>query len=187
METRAEYEANLNRLIGFVIERVTYFELDYQDGQSHFRDRADTGHFLDYGVELVDRSGRSVCVTWDATFFQYGLGVSIDVPGEKVLAGVAYDVTADPQWLPFIGSRVSSVASYWSWVGESMEADAKRTYYPQDIRLTFENQRSIYLSAAQFLGDSDKLYGMADNVLILFDEAVAQHHQIGPWAETSEW
>ena len=63
-----------------------------------------------------------------------------------------------------------------------MAADANRTYYPQDLRLTFDNSCSVYLSAAQFLNDSDKLFGMSDNVLIVFNDDVAAHHQLGPWA-----
>jgi len=182
IKTRAEFDANLNRLVGFTIERVVYFELDYQDGRPYFRDHPETGHFLDFGVELIDANGRSSCITWDGTFFQYGLGVFVDIPSADVLPGLSYDVTNDPEWTPFLRRRIDSVESYWAWVADSMAPDANRTYYPQDIRLTFDNNRSIYFSAAQFVDDSGKLFGMSDNVLIVFNDDVAQRHELGPWA-----
>jgi hypothetical protein len=182
METRADFDANLNRLIGFVVNRVNYFEIDYQDGRPYFRDHPETGHFLDFGVEMVDSSGRCACITWDGTFFQYGLGVFVDCPSGEVMAGLSYDVTNEPEWMPFIGRRISHVDSYWSWVADDMEPNAKRTYYPQDIRLTFDNNRHMYFSAAQFFNDSGKLFGMSDNVLIVFNDDVAERHQLGPWA-----
>jgi hypothetical protein len=40
----------------------------------------------------------------------------------------------------------------------------------------------MYFSAAQFLNDSGKLFGMSDNVLIVFNDDVAERHQLGPWA-----
>jgi hypothetical protein len=40
----------------------------------------------------------------------------------------------------------------------------------------------MYFSAAQFFNDSGKLFGMSDNVLIVFNDDVAERHQLGPWA-----
>ncbi len=182
MKTQADFDANLNRLIGFTIDRVVYFEIDYQDGRPYFRDHPETGHFLDFGVQLIDPTGRSSCITWDGTFFQYGLGVFVDTPSVDALSGLSYDVTDDPEWAPFLGRQIDNVDSYWKWVADSMATDANRTYYPQDIRMTFNSGRSVYLSAAQFLNDSGKLCGMSDNVLIVFNDDVAARHQLGPWA-----
>ena len=182
MNTRADFDVNLNRLIGFTIDRVIYFEIDYQNGRPLFRDHPETGHFLDFGVEMVDASGRSCCVTWDGTFFQYGLGVFVDTPSSKVLPGLSYDVTDDPEWVQFIGREIVGVESYWTWVADSMADNAIRTYYPQDLRFTFDNDRSLYFSAAQFLGESGKLFGMSDNVLVVFNDEVAAQHKLGPWA-----
>jgi len=182
MKTRADFDANLSRLIGFTINRVVYFEIDYQNGRPNFRDHPETGHFLDFGLEMTDPSGSPTCITWDGTFFQYGLGVFIDTPSTEVLSGLSYDVTSDPEWTPFLGLSVTRADSYWSWVADSMAPNAKRTYYPQDIRLMFDNDRCLYFSAAEFLNDSDKLFGMSDNVLVVFNESVAEHHQLGPWA-----
>ncbi len=182
MNTRAEFDANINRLIGFTIDHVVYFEIDYQNGRPLFRDHPETGHFLDFGVEMIDPSGRSCCITWDATFFQYGLGVFVDTASAEVLSGLSYAVTDDPEWVPFIGCKIVNVESYWAWVADNMAANANRTYFPQDLRLAFDNNRSIYLSAAQFVNDSGKLFGMCDNVLIVFNDDVAAHHKIGPWA-----
>lgn len=182
MKTRATYEANLKQLVGFAIECVVYFELDYQDGRQYFRDYPETGHFLDFGVELIDATGRTVCLTWDGTFFQYGMGVYVDIPSAEVLPGLAYDVTNDPEWTPFLRRKIVAVESYWTGVFDSMAPDATETSYPQDIRITFDNNRSLYLSAAQFLNDSGELSGMSDNVLIIFHDEVAQKHKLGPWA-----
>jgi len=182
MKSRAEYDANLNRLIGFAIARVRYFEVDYQDGRPYFRDHSEIGHFLDYGVELSDPQGVTACISWDGTFFQYGLAVYPDSSSSDVLAGLAYDVSDDPMWEPYIGHRITGADSYWSWVAESMKPNAERTYYPQDIRLTFDNRRSLYLSAAQYLENSGSVFGMSDNVLIVFDDEAAKVYQLGPWA-----
>lgn len=182
MNTRADFDASLKRLSGFTVGRVVYFEIDYQNGQPIFRDHPEIGHFLDFGVEIIDSSGRSCCVTWDGAFFQYGLGVFVDSPSANVLPGLAYDVTDDPEWAPFVGRTIVDAEGYWSWVADSMAANANRIYYPQDLRLTFDNDRSLYFSAAQFLEESGKLFGMSDSVLVVFKDDVAAHHQLGPWA-----
>jgi hypothetical protein len=181
MKSRAEYDANLNRLIGIAIARIRYFEIDYQDGRPYFRDHSEIGHFLDYGVELIDPAGVPTCITWDGTFFQYGLAVYPESSSSDVLAGLSYDVSDDRMWRPYIGHKITAADSYWSWVAESMEPNAERTYYPQDIRLVFDNRRSLYLSAAQYL-DGSGLFGMSDNVLIVFGDEAAKEHKIGPWA-----
>ena len=180
MKTRADFDANLNRLVGYTIDRVVYFEVDYQDGRANFRDHPQTGHFLDFGLQMIDPSGRSSCITWDGTFFQYGLAVFIDTPPSEVLSGLAHDVTNDPEWMPFIGRTVTEAESFWSWVADSMDPNAIRTYYPQDIRLRFDNGRCLYFSAAQLLSDG-KLFGMSDNVLVVFNDGVAERHLLGPW------
>ncbi|WP_145227020.1 hypothetical protein [Gimesia algae] len=126
MKTRAEYDANLKQLVGFAIERVVYFELDYQDGRQYFRDYPETGHFLDFGVELIDATGRTVCLTWDSTFFQYGMGVYVDISSADVLAGLSYDVTNDPEWTPFLRRKIVAVESYWTGIFDSMAPTPRR-------------------------------------------------------------
>lgn len=106
----------------------------------------------------------------------------MDTPSSKVLPALSYDVTDDPEWVQFIGRAIVGVESYWTWVADSMAANTIRTYYPQDLRFTFDNDRSLYFSAAQFLGESGDLYGMSDNVLVVFNDEVVAQHQLGSWA-----
>ena len=104
----------------------------------------------------------------------------VETPSAEVLSGLSYDVTDDTEWIPFVGCTIVDVEGYWIWVADSVAANAYRTYYPQDLRLAFDNNRSMYFSAAQFLNDSGKLFGMSDNVLIVFNDGVAAYHQLGP-------
>jgi hypothetical protein len=183
MKTRVEFDAMLNRLVGFTVAQVHYYEIDYEDGHAYFRDHLETGHFIDYGVNLIDPSGKSAYITWDGTFYQYGLMPFFDTANPELLAGQAHDVTTDQEWLPFIGRTVVASDSYWSWITHSNLPTSERIYYPQDIRVTFDNDLKLYLSAAQFLNDSQTLFGLSDNVLVVFRDDVAQHHRLGPWQD----
>ncbi|WP_146448588.1 hypothetical protein [Bythopirellula polymerisocia] len=53
---------------------------------------------------------------------------------------------------------------------------------PQDVKLAFTCGKHIYLSASQYVDTSDSLYGMSDDNLVVFEEAVAKKYRVVPHA-----
>ncbi|WP_299411418.1 hypothetical protein [Acaryochloris sp. IP29b_bin.148] len=183
IRTRDQYDAVAQKLVGLEIQRVTYFEIEYGTDEPCYLHQPEIGHFLDYGLEFKTRDDGFRTFFWDGTFYQYGIGIFPHEAKCEVTTSRQWDVSATSDWRPFIGSMITSVDVFWSWASESVTDDeAFRTYYPQDLRLSFSCHRHIYLSASQYMDLSDRLWAMSDDILVVFDETVAQKYAIGPYA-----
>ncbi|MBT5018382.1 hypothetical protein OAF98_00550 [Planctomicrobium sp.] len=172
--TRAQYDAAAQQLVGFKLDRVTYFEIEYEIGEPCYLHQAQIGHFLDFGLEFRMTGGDYRSFLWDGTFYQYGVGIYGHAANREVNTNRQWDVSETDDWHPFIGSTIIAVNVYWSQEGF--------VEYPQDLRLAFSCHRHIYLSASQYLHSSDRLSGMSDDILVIFDEAVAMKYKVGPHA-----
>jgi len=183
IRTREQFEAAIQGLVGLTIADVTYFEIEYQTQEPCYLHQPKIGHFLDFGVEFRMACGSYRSFLWDGTFYQYGIGLFPYAACLEVNTQRQWVVSATPEWRQIIGSSVASARIYWSWVSGSPAAkEAYRTYYPQDIELAFTCGKHIYLSASQYSDKTDSLYGMSDDILIVFDESAAKKYQVGPHA-----
>lgn len=173
-----DFENIVMRLQGRRVMRVYYYEIPYETGAPSWnRDVMDT---LDFGLELEVESGQIFSITWGDEFVQYGISISENSLTMNVIDVRVWDVTMASRWSSIIGQMIVDIDTYWSWV----ESDDERQYYPQDIRLVFESGQSVFLSAAQYVEDSDELLGFADEVTVIFSDDVARHYRVGPYADT---
>lgn len=175
--TRAELEIRVHQLVGLTPRRVTYFEIDYGDSRPAWSSdpRFDS---LDFGLQLVMTSGEAVNLSWGGEFYQYGVsfGVQLEAGGTTR----AWDVSEASRWNALLGKRIEDARVFWSWVDG---ADIGRVHYPQDLKLTFEGGREIYISALE-IRPNGFCMGMMDHITVFFEEAVAR--QFGVGTERSE-
>jgi hypothetical protein len=173
---RLEFEQQARRICGERIARVRYFEIAYEDGKPRWR--REFGDVLDFGLDLETSNGRAFQVTWDSRFFAYGLSLQEGHLEEHLSAAAVWDVTEESRWSQVVNQTVRDVAVYWSEV----ESDGSVTCYPQDMALIFESGAKVFLSASQYVEDTDELFGMSDEVAVIFDEETAERYQVGKCA-----
>ena len=184
IRTRKQFDAAAQELVGLNLAGVTYFEIEYEAEERIYLLQSQIGHFLDFGLELRMTDGQFQSFLWDSAFYQYGIGIFPYQANLEVSTNRQWDVSGTLEWVSLIGSTIESVEVYWSWVSDSVAAEeASRTYYPQDMKLSFSSGRHIYISASQYTESSDTLFGMSDEILVVFDESVAAKYRVGPHAE----
>ncbi|QDT68220.1 hypothetical protein MalM25_11380 [Planctomycetes bacterium MalM25] len=181
IKTREQFEAAIQALVGLELADVTYYEIEYETQKRCYLHQPNIGHFLDFGVEFRMACGSYRSFLWDGTFYQYGIGLFPHKASLEVSTQRQWVVSDTREWCQFLGSSVESARVYWSWVAKSPATpEAYRTYYPQDIELAFTCGKHIYLSASQYSDNSDSLYGMSDDILVVFDESAAKKYCVGP-------
>lgn len=184
IHTREQFKALVQKMVGLTLSEVLYYEIEYE--KPGYAYQPDIGHFLDFGLDLVADDGKCFAILWDSTFFQFGLGVYRNSAKELLRNTHWWTVTNDSQWQQFIGKTIESAEIYWSWVAGSLDApEETRTYYPQDIVLTFSNNRRIYVSASEYEEKSDSVCGLSDNVMVVFSDCIASKYQLAQFATNS--
>ncbi|MGB3543435.1 hypothetical protein [Rubrivirga sp.] len=179
----SEFEERVEALFGGRIARVRYHEIDYLglDGEPlavpAWNGSPDFDS-LDYGFELTMDDGRTYHVTWGAEFAQYGVTAQAK-PLHDVSANRVWDVSAASRWALLLGKQIVAADVFWSWF--ELADGSQRTEYPQDIRLTFEDDSVVYVSAYEVREGGFRM-GMMDHITVFFDEGAAESHQIGPFA-----
>lgn len=181
--TKAEYENDVNSiLVGRRLAGVRYFEIRYHTDKPNYQDDSFQGHHLDYGCDLEMEDGSTVGIVWDGEFFQYGIGILRSSLSSQLTDFMSWDVTANQYWAPLIGKAVNEVKVYWSWARyEGREIEE----YPQDLEVAFEDGSKIYLSASQYNEETDTLWGMSDDVAVVFSLDIAKRYCIGPYADNN--
>ncbi|MEM7020155.1 MAG: hypothetical protein AAF512_22785 [Pseudomonadota bacterium] len=177
---RSSYNHDVLALIGKRIARVTYYELEY--------DKVNTpcyewppfpGHLLDFGLDLELSDGSIHGFIWDTEYHQYGIGNTNCRLSSRLARWTSWDATGLSQWSPFIDKTITHVDVYWSWIEYKGH---ERCDYPQDTVLRFPESKSLYLSAADYKHESDKLFEASDNIAVIFDAFSAKRYQIGEFA-----
>jgi hypothetical protein len=174
--TREQYEAHAGGLIGEVLRRVRYFEIDHQGTQGAWAAdiRFDS---LDFGLDLLMESGKFFTISWGAEFHPYG--ISFDTPLDSKGARVT-DVSELSGWRRMLGKRIVDARIVWSWVEGS---DLGRVYYPQDLVLCFDDRTIVYVSAIEVRHGLP--LGMADHITVFFDARTAKQFGVGQVAASS--
>ncbi|ULH18260.1 hypothetical protein MF271_22610 (plasmid) [Deinococcus sp. KNUC1210] len=168
--TREAFEGEIQQLIGLQLKGIRYYELQgdwpHWNGDSEFDS-------LDCGLDLVGEHA-TYCITWDWTFWSYGLRVR---PGRLVdflLGGQFTDVSAESRWSKLLGQRVTQAQLMWEPLPDPcIEQTAA---YPQGLVLRFEAGDQVYISASQPQGPHEPFLGMSDHVVVLFETALAQRY-----------
>lgn len=115
-------------------------------------------------------------IYWDDKFYQFGIGIKINEPSD-FSGNIKWDVSSNNLWEKFIGKTISDINITWETVTTREEKTSKTEsfVYPQDIKITFSNNKNIFISAAGFLAKGDKeVYGMLDNLTVTDNEELAR-------------
>ena len=186
IQSREQFDAAAQNLVGLKLVGVTYFEIECDTEERSYLYQPQIGHFLDYGLEFRMADGQFRSFLWDATFYPYGIGIFPHQAKIEISTARQWIVNNTSEWTPLIDSTIEAVEVYWSW-GPELVADTKahRISYPQDLKLSFSAGQHIYISASQYLDSSETLFGMSDEILVVFDESSATRHCIGPHAKST--
>ena len=177
IHTREQLDALAQKMVGLKLAEVVYYEIE--DNEPGYLYKTKIGHFLDFGLDLVAEDGSYFSILWDDTFFQFGVGIYPRSAAQQIRVDRRWVVTRDPHWVPFIGKNIESAEVFWSWVDVSTSESARtRIYYPQDLILTFSNNRRVYVSASQWWEESQQVLGLSDNILVVFSDRIAAQHKL---------
>ncbi|CAM1357812.1 hypothetical protein [Tenacibaculum xiamenense] len=165
---KTKYDNELSVLINKSICEVSYFEINYGEPNYDLGDH----HSLDYGIQIEDHNGDTYYMVWDSQYYQFDL---------KFKRGhIINEFSSEPQiqkhivsksiyWINRINQKIKSIESYWSYVSHG---NFKKTYYPQDIEISFENELNVIISALEIRSDGT-VNSMADHVSLFFDSETA--------------
>jgi len=168
------YEKPIKELIGKSISDVNYYEIDYGEplwNETEF-------HSLDYGIEVIMSDKTTYYFIWGNEFTQYDVkfrkgNILTEFSAEN--GAKKYNSKDNQHWMELIGKKINGIESYWSYW--SLVNDKKRNYYPQDVRIEFENGKEIWISALEIM--DNKPMAMKDHLTIIFDRETAEKYKIG--------
>ncbi len=183
IHTREQLDALAQKMVGLKLAEVVYYEIE--DNEPGYLYKSDVGHFLDFGLDLVAEDGSCFSILWDSTFFQFGIGIHPHSAAQQIRVDRSWVVTKNSEWTPFTGKTIKSAEIFWSWMdvsewtgGSEKRSPKTRIYYPQDLVLTFGNDRRVYISASQWWEESQQVLGLSDNILVVFRDRIAAQHKL---------
>ncbi len=168
------YEKPIKELIGKSIAEVNYYEIDYGEP---FWDEVEF-HSLDYGIELTMLDNYSCYFIWGNEFTQYDVKfrygkISTEFSDENIAK--KYCAKNNQNWKDLIGKKICGIEIYWSYW--CLENDNNRNFYPQDVKIKFENGKEIFISALEII--ENRIRTMQDHITIIFDKKTANKYGIG--------
>ena len=172
------FEDKFRLLVGQAIIKVEYLEIDYQpeNPKPFYPTKFDNLHSVDFSILLHTDNDKTIEIYWDGQFFQYGIGLKIneksDFTGHKI-----WNVTDNKLWTSFLGIKIVETKLTWKTftTTEQYSRKTESWTYPQDITLTFSNDKKIFISASGFLDEKDnEVSGMLDNLTVTDNEELAR-------------
>lgn len=171
---REEFESIAASLIGETIVSVSYFEIAYENNNQMWSYDPEYDS-LDYGLDLVMKSGKTKGIIWGSEFCQYGVSINSASLSTQLKGVRKLDVSKNSRWQNLIGEEILTAKVVWSWVKESGLFKPK-VYYPQDLELSFSDNRKVYVSALDI--QKKKPTPMSDNLVVFFDRDEARKYGV---------
>jgi hypothetical protein len=173
-----EFEKFSRQLIGLSIIKVEYSEIIYEptNPKPYYPTQFTNLDSVDFSIFLHTDKDKLVEIYWDGKFFQYGIGIKINEPSD-FSGDIKWDVSGNDLWQKFIGAKIMDIEVTWETVTTTEEKTRKTEsfIYPQEIKITFSNDKDIFISAAGFLNQDDKeVFGMLDNLTVTDNEKLAR-------------
>ena len=173
-----DFQNFCRQLIGLTILKVEYSEISYEprNPKPYYPTQFTNLDSVDFSIFLHTDKEKLVEIYWDGKFFQYGVGVKINEQSD-FSGHIKWDVSVNDLWKKFIGATISDIHITWETVSTREENTGKtESYvYPQDVRISFSNDKNIFISAAGFLDQDDKeVYGRLDNLTVTDNEELAR-------------
>ena len=171
-----DYEKPIKELIGKTVSEIYYYELEYENGQTYWDEKE--YHTLDFGLEMIMSDLEKFYFIWDSELAQFNVKFKkgdITTEFSENSTHKKHNVSNNELWSELMKSKIIGISSHWShWQYLSQK---EPNYYPQNIKLDFENDKSVWISATEIENDNPK--EMADNITIIFDKRVAKKYNIG--------
>ena len=177
-----DFENHFKQLTGLTIAKVEYAEIAYDklNGKSNpepfYTTHLPNLDSVDFSIFFHTDTDKIVEIYWDGKFYQYGIGIKINQTSD--FSGFQkWDVSTNDLWKNFIGTKIKDINITWETVTTTEERTRKTEsfIYPQDIKITFSNDKNIFISAAGFLDQGDnEVYGMLDNLTVTDNEELAR-------------
>jgi len=172
-----DFENQIRRLIGLTLLRVEYLEINYEpeDPKPWYKSQFNEIDSIDYSITFQTDKDK-IEFHWDGQFYQYGIGVRFNELNE-IATGKKWDVTNNDLWKKFIGQKVANIKLTWEEVStyEEKTGKSEKLTYPQDLRIEFSNEKSIFISAAEFLTEDGKeVMRHMDNLAVTDNESLAR-------------
>ena len=173
-----DFEKFSRQLIGLTIIKVEYFEIDYEstNPKPYYPTQFANLDSVDFSIFLHTENDKLVEIYWDGKFFQFGIGIKINEQSD--FSGyLKWNVSNNDLWKQFIGATISDIHTTWETVTTTEERSGKKEsfIYPQDIKITFSNDKNIFISASGFLNQGDEeVHGMLDNLTVTDNEELAR-------------
>ena len=170
-EKHINFKNKCRKIIGEKIQKIEYAEINYNPEKPtpFFETRSSKIHTIDYSIFFITEKN-TIEFYWDSEFTQYALGIKIN---EKTIftKTIKWNLSENEFWKNVIGQKIKAVEI--GWENEFGEP------YPQFITIKFENTTEIYISAAEFINDDDKIaFGFKDNLLVSNDKKIALENKI---------
>ena len=177
-----DFEKFSRQLIGLTVLKVEYSEIIYEQTNPipYYPTQFKNLDSVDFSIFLHTDKDKLVEIYWDGKFFQFGIGIKINEPSD-FSGNIKWDVSSNDLWKHFIGTTISDIHITWETVTTTEEKSGKieSFIYPQDIKITFSNDKNIFISAAGFLNQgNEEVYGMLDNLIVTDNEELARQIKI---------
>lgn len=134
-------------------------------------------HSLDYGFEILTNQNRYYYFIWGSEFTQYDVKftegrIANEFKDQKNIKE-HLNITHS-NWQPIKDKKITDVKVIWSHWSTSNQPN--KNQYPQTIKLTFENQKNIWISVLEIW--DNQIMGMKDHITILFDSKAVQKYDL---------
>ena len=176
-QNHIDFESNLKRLVGQKVRTVEYLEINYEEEnpKPYYKTRFNEIDTVDFSI-IFQTENDKIEFYWDGQFYQYGIGVRFNEIVEAA-TGQKWDVSKNELWQKFVGQKISNVRVTWeeATTYEEKSGKTEKFIYPQDLKIVFANNKSIFMSAAGFLNEDDKeVMGLMDNLTVTDNETLAR-------------
>ena len=173
-----DFEKFSRQLIGLKVLKVEYSEIVYEQAnpKPYYPTQFANLDTVDFSIFLHCDNEILVEIYWDVQFFQYGIGIKINEPSD-FSGNIKWNGSDNELWKIFIDAIFIVIGGCGVSVSCRVVIWGKTEYYtyPQDIKLTFSNDKNIFISAAGFLNQNDKeVCGMLDNLTVTDNEELAR-------------
>ena len=173
-----DFEKFSRQLIGLTVLNVEYSEIVYEptNPKPYYPTKFANLDSVDFSIFFQTDEEKLIEIYWDDKFFQFGIGIKINELS-NFSGNIKWNVSDNDLWKKIIGTTISDIFITWETVTTTEEKTGKTDsfVYPQDIKITFSNDKKIFISAAGFLNQSDKeVYGMLDNLTVTDNEELAR-------------
>lgn len=160
-----------NPMTGDSISHVIYYS-PYNNSNALIGTRKTPSHTLDKALLLKMQSGGWYGFFHGTEFGQQGIDIVLN-PYEVTKSSTSdidfWDASRHQNWSNIIHQTVVSVEPIWNHGSPS-----SMTLYPQAVRITFENQTSIYICVPKSSDEIASYWNPCEEVMVIFDERMAK-------------